>query len=50
MKYEIIKVDFMGIEQEHVLLDNENGSIESFPVDESNSRYQQFLAELEAEA
>ena len=50
MKYEIIEVDVIGAVQEHILIDREDGSFESFPVDENNPRYQQFLAELEAEA
>lgn len=49
MKYEIIETEFMGNVQEHVVIDREDGSFESFPVDESNPRYQQFLQQLEAE-
>ena len=51
MKYEIIIIDFFDApSKEHIQIAHEDGSFESFPVDESNPRYQQFLAELEAEA
>ena len=49
MIYEIIETEFMGDAQEHVIIDREDGSFESFPVDENNPRYQQFKAEIEAE-
>lgn len=45
MNYEIIKQKFMGIIYESVLVDLGDGSFESFPVDEGNPRYQQFLEE-----
>ena len=32
---------------ESVIVERENGSFESFPVDENNPRYIQFLAEQE---
>lgn len=47
MNYEIITIESMGDTQEHVIIAREDGSFESFPVDKSNPRYIQFLAELE---
>lgn len=47
MKYEIITIESMGASHEHVIIAREDGSFESFPVDETNPRYMQFLAELE---
>lgn len=47
MKYEIIEVQD-GIDKivsQHVVVTNEDGSMESFPVDENNPRYIQWLAE-----
>ena len=49
MKYKTITITFMGETQEHIQIDNGDGSFESFPVDENNSRYQKFLIELEGE-
>ena len=48
MNYEIITIESMGDTQEHVIITREDGSFESFPVDENNPRYQEFLSELEA--
>jgi hypothetical protein len=47
MNYEIVTHDFMAATQEHVVITYDDGSFESFPVDENNSRYQQFLSEQE---
>jgi hypothetical protein len=47
MNYEIITVELMGETYEHVQIDRGDGSFESFPVDEKNPRYIQFLAEQE---
>ena len=48
MNYEI--VTFPGIlnqpDTEHVVITREDGSLESFPVDETNARYVQFLEEI----
>lgn len=45
MNYEIITIEVMGASQEHVIITREDGSFESFPVDETNPRYIQFLEE-----
>lgn len=47
MNYEIIKFDTVSGQQDHIVLLREDGSFESFPVDENNPRYQQFLKDLE---
>lgn len=47
MNYEIITIETMDGTQEHVLIAREDESFESFPVDENNSRYQQFLQDIE---
>jgi len=47
MNYKIIEIEFMGEVQQHVVIDRGNGSFESFPVDEENPRYQQFLEQIE---
>ena len=45
MNYEIITIPgFMDTpDTEHVIITREDGSQESFPVDENNPRYVQFL-------
>jgi hypothetical protein len=45
MNYEIIEIEFIGVVQKHVIIDQGNGSFESFPMDDDNPRYQQWLAE-----
>lgn len=47
MKYKIIKIEvpIQNAPQEHVVIEREDGSFETFPVDESNPRYIQFLEE-----
>lgn len=45
MDYKIVTTESMGQEFEHVIITREDGSFESFPVDESNPRYIQFLEE-----
>lgn len=45
MDYEIVTVESFGAAQEHVIISREDGSFESFPVDETNPRYIQFLEE-----
>jgi hypothetical protein len=47
MNYKIIKQEFMGNVSESVLLEIGDSEFESFPVDETNPRYVQFMAELE---
>ena len=49
MNYEEIETEFMGITQNHILIDNGDGSFKSFPADETNPEYIAFLAQLEAE-
>lgn len=45
MNYKIIETEFMGESQKHVIVYRGDGSLESFPVDETNPRFQQWLAE-----
>ena len=45
MNYQIISVSTPDGTAIHVLVDRGDGSFESFPVDENNPRYQQWLAE-----
>ena len=49
MNYKIITVETFDSKQEHVVISRKDGSFESFPVDENNLRYQQFLQELDQE-
>lgn len=51
MIYEIITIEnpMNGSTQDHIQISNKDGSFESFPVDKTNSRYVQFLAQLEQE-
>ena len=45
MKYKIILVESKDEPYESVIIEREDGSFESFPVDETNPRYLQFLEE-----
>lgn len=45
MNYQIIETESFGVIQRHILIDRGDNSFESFPVDENNPRYQQWLAE-----
>jgi hypothetical protein len=45
MIYKIIETEFYGQTQKHVIIDRGDGSFESFPADDDNPRYQQWLAE-----
>jgi hypothetical protein len=47
MNYEEIQ-DYNG--NNHIIIDNGDGSFKSFPADESNPEYIKFLAQLEEEA
>lgn len=47
MIYEILSYEIYGRNSEVVIITREDGSTESFPVDESNHRYQQFLVEID---
>lgn len=49
MNYKKITIESFDTQQEHIMLTRDDGSFESFPVDENNSRYQQFLAETAEE-
>lgn len=49
MNYEIVTFESINGPQDHVIITREDGSFESFPVDENNPRYQEFLSELEAD-
>jgi hypothetical protein len=49
MKYKEIEIEFMGVIQKHIIIDNGDGSFKSFPVDEENPEYVAFLAQLEVE-
>lgn len=48
MNYEIVTIESINGPKDHVIITREDGSFESFPVDENNPRYQEFLSELEA--
>ena len=43
MTHEIIEVDLMGEITKYVLITREDGSKETFAVDDNNPRYQQWL-------
>jgi len=45
MNYEIVSVQSFGGVKKHVIIDRGDGSFESFPVDDDNPQYQQWLAE-----
>jgi hypothetical protein len=45
MNYEIIETNFYGESKQHVSINRGDGSFESFPADDDNPRYQQWLAE-----
>lgn len=45
MNYKIISIETPESVREHVIIAREDGSFESFPVDETNPRYIQFLEE-----
>ena len=47
MTYEIITYDdaITGDVTRHIVIDRGDGSFESFPLDEDNPRYQQWVAE-----
>jgi len=47
MKYEEITLELDG--SKHIIIDNGDGSFKSFPADETNPEYINFLAQLEAE-
>ena len=47
MNYEIVTVESISGESDHVVISRDDGSFETFPADENNPRYIQFLAEQE---
>jgi hypothetical protein len=49
MKYEEIETELMGVTQKHIIIDNGDGSFKSFPADDTNPEYINFLAQLEQE-
>jgi hypothetical protein len=49
MKYEQVEITEDGIAYSHIVVDNGNGSFKSFPADDTNPEYINFLAQLELE-
>ena len=49
MNYKEIEIEFMGVTQKHIIIDNGDGSFKSFPADESNPEYVAFLEALDKE-
>jgi hypothetical protein len=49
MNYKEIEIEFMGVTQKHIIIDNGDGSFKSFPADESNPEYIAFLEALDKE-
>jgi hypothetical protein len=49
MESKEITVEYLGISQKHIIIDNGDGSFKSFPADESNPEYVAFLEALDAE-
>lgn len=51
MEYKEILVEgFEGVVQKHILINNNDGSIKSFPADENNPEYVAFLQHLKTES
>lgn len=46
MKYQEIEIEYMGTITKHIIIERDDGSFVSFPADESNPNYQQFLEDL----
>lgn len=46
MNYQEIEVESLSGLQKHIMIDNGDGSFKSFPADESNPEYIQFLERL----
>jgi hypothetical protein len=42
MKYRELTTESMGIEQKHIIIENDDGSFKSFPCDEENPEYKNF--------
>jgi hypothetical protein len=49
MKYEEIEIQSAGGPQNHIIIDNEDGSFTSFPADNKNPNYIAFLEALDKE-
>jgi hypothetical protein len=49
MKYKKIQIEFKGVTEEHIIIENADGSFKSFPADESNPEYIAFLEALDKE-
>jgi hypothetical protein len=47
MNYKEIEIESFGIVQNHIIIDNGDGSFKSFPADLGNPEYVAFLAALE---
>ncbi len=45
MNHKVVEIETLSGVQKHIVIDRGDGSFESFPVDENNPRYQQWLAE-----
>ena len=44
-KYKILTItSFDGTTQQHIIKDNDNGNFTSFPLDENNPNYEEYLA------
>jgi len=43
--FRIVETNNFGVEKKHVIIDFDDGSFESFPMEDDNPRYQQWLAE-----
>lgn len=39
-----VETDIVGVFTPHIVIHNEDGSVTSFPADETNPRYVEFLA------
>jgi hypothetical protein len=48
MNYQEVSIDFEGVEQKHIWITNDDGSMKSFPADPDNPEYVRFLEALEA--
>lgn len=44
-----VETDIVGVSTPHIVIYNEDGSVTSFPADETNPRYVEFLARVASE-
>jgi hypothetical protein len=49
MNYQEIEIESFRGTQKHIIIDNGDGTLKSFPVDLTNPEYNAFLAQLESE-